>query len=80
MATIGRHRAVAVCGPLKFSGWVAWFAWLFVHLMNLVEFRDRVFVLIEWAWNYVTWNRGARLITGTVKNLVRQPRSENSAE
>ena len=64
MATIGRHRAVAVCGPLRFSGYVAWLAWLFVHLMNLVEFRDRVFVLIEWAWNYVTWNRGARLITG----------------
>ncbi len=65
MATIGRHRAVAVCGPLRFSGYVAWFAWLFVHLMNLVEFRDRVFVLMEWAWSYVTWNRGARLITGT---------------
>ena len=64
MATIGRHRAVAVCGPLGFSGFVAWLAWLFVHLMNLIEFRDRVFVLIEWAWNYVTWNRGARLITG----------------
>ena len=64
MATIGRHRAVAVCGPLRFSGYVAWLAWLFVHLMNLVEFRDRVFVFIEWAWSYVTWNRGARLITG----------------
>lgn len=64
MATIGRHRAVAVCGPMHFSGYLAWLAWLFVHLINLIEFRDRVFVLIEWAWNYVTWNRGARLITG----------------
>ena len=64
MATIGRHRAVAACGPLRFSGYLAWFAWLFIHVVNLIEFRDRVFVLLEWAWNYFTWNRGARLITG----------------
>ncbi|MHB8866059.1 MAG: NAD(P)/FAD-dependent oxidoreductase [Pirellulaceae bacterium] len=64
MATIGRHRAVAVCGPLKFSGYLAWFAWLLIHLVNLIEFRDRFFVLMEWAWSYVTWNRRARLITG----------------
>jgi NADH dehydrogenase len=64
MATIGRHRAVAVCGPFRFSGYLAWFAWLFIHVVNLIEFRDRVFVLFEWAWNYFTWNRGARLITG----------------
>jgi NADH dehydrogenase len=55
---------VAVCGPLKFSGYLAWFAWLLIHVMNLVEFRDRLFVLLEWAWSYITWNRGARLITG----------------
>jgi NADH dehydrogenase len=67
MATIGRHRAVAVCGPLRFSGYVAWFAWLFVHVVNLIEFRDRVFVLMEWAWNYFTWNRAARLITGRIR-------------
>jgi NADH dehydrogenase len=70
MATIGRHRAVAVCGPLRFSGFVAWLAWLIVHLMNLIEFRGRVLVLIEWAWNYVTWNRGARLITGKDRELT----------
>jgi NADH dehydrogenase len=64
MATIGRHRAVAVCGPFKFSGYLAWFAWLLIHVMNLVEFRDRLFVFLEWAWSYITWNRGARLITG----------------
>ena len=64
MATIGRHRAVAVCGPFQFSGYLAWFAWLLIHVMNLVEFRDRLFVLLEWAWSYITWNRGARLITG----------------
>jgi NADH dehydrogenase len=55
---------VAVCGPFKFSGYLAWFAWLLIHVMNLVEFRDRLFVLLEWAWSYITWNRGARLITG----------------
>jgi NADH dehydrogenase len=64
MATIGRHRAVAVCGRLRLSGYLAWLAWLLIHVVNLIEFRDRVFVLMEWAWNYFTWNRGARLITG----------------
>ena len=64
MATIGRHRAVAACGPFKFSGYLAWFAWLLIHVMHLVEFRDRLFVFLEWAWSYITWNRGARLITG----------------
>jgi len=64
MATIGRHRAVAVCGRLRLSGYLAWFAWFLIHVVNLIEFRDRVFVLMEWAWNYFTWNRGARLITG----------------
>jgi NADH dehydrogenase len=64
MATIGRHRAVAVIGPLKFSGTLAWLAWLFIHVVQLIEFRDRVFVLAEWAYNYITWNRDARLITG----------------
>ena len=67
MATIGRHRAVAVCGPFQFSGYLAWFAWLLIHVMNLVEFRDRLFVLLEWAWSYITWNRGARLITGAYR-------------
>ncbi len=63
MATVGRHRAVGVFGPLKLSGFAAWFTWLFVHLMYVVEFDNRLVVLVQWAWNYVTWNRGARLIT-----------------
>lgn len=63
LATIGRHAAVADLGPwLQISGYPAWLLWLFVHLMYLVEFHNRVFVLIQWAWHYVTWNRGARLI------------------
>ncbi|HEV8530590.1 MAG TPA: NAD(P)/FAD-dependent oxidoreductase [Methylomirabilota bacterium] len=63
MATIGRAAAVAVIGPLKLSGLVAWLAWLFVHIMFLIGFRNRFLVLFEWAWAYVTWHRGARLIT-----------------
>ncbi|MGH7404760.1 MAG: NAD(P)/FAD-dependent oxidoreductase, partial [Candidatus Methylomirabilales bacterium] len=64
MATIGRAEAVADLGWVHFSGFPAWLAWLFIHLINLVEFQNRVLVLIQWAWNYVTWNRYARLITG----------------
>jgi NADH:ubiquinone reductase (H+-translocating) len=64
MATIGRARAVAMIGPFKFAGLLAWLSWLFVHLMYLVEFQNRILVLLQWAWNYFTWNRAARLITG----------------
>jgi NADH dehydrogenase len=64
MATIGRARAVAMVGPVRFSGFFAWMAWLFIHLMFIVEFENRVLVFFQWAWNYLTWNRSARLITG----------------
>jgi NADH:quinone reductase (non-electrogenic) len=67
MATIGRAAAVAVVGPLKLTGLVAWLSWLFVHIMFLIGFRNRFLVLFEWAWAYVTWHRGARLITGPWK-------------
>jgi NADH dehydrogenase len=62
LATIGRAAAVANFGRLRFSGYPAWLLWLFVHLMYLVEFESRLLVFVQWAWNYVTWNRGARLI------------------
>lgn len=65
MATIGRHRAVAYFGRWRFSGYLAWLMWLVIHLMNIVEFQNRLLVLIQWAWNYVTWNRSARLITNS---------------
>jgi NADH dehydrogenase len=65
MATIGRSAAVADLRIVRFSGLLAWLAWLFIHLMYLVEFENRVLVLVQWAWNYLTRNRGARLITGT---------------
>ena len=64
MATVGRASAVAVVGPLRFSGLPAWLAWLGVHIAFLIGFRNRFLVLFEWAWAYTTWKRGARLITG----------------
>jgi NADH dehydrogenase len=64
MATIGRAAAVAVIGGLRLSGLPAWLAWLFVHIVFLIGFRNRFLVLFEWAWAYFSWQRGARLITG----------------
>jgi NADH dehydrogenase len=64
MATIGRAAAVAVIGPFRLSGLAAWLCWLLVHIVFLIGFRSRVLVLFNWAWAYLTWQRGARLITG----------------
>ena len=63
MATIGRASAVADFGRVKLSGWLAWTAWLFVHIIWLIGFSNRVLVLFQWAWAYVTWDRAARLVT-----------------
>jgi NADH dehydrogenase len=67
MATIGRAAAVAVIGRLRLSGLPAWLAWLFVHIMFLIGFRNRFLVLFQWAWAYLSWQRGARLITNPWK-------------
>lgn len=64
MATVGRKQAVADVHGWRFSGAPAWALWLFVHLMAIVQFENRLLVLLQWAWNYFTWNRSARLITG----------------
>ncbi|HKC25051.1 MAG TPA: NAD(P)/FAD-dependent oxidoreductase [Thermoanaerobaculia bacterium] len=64
LATIGRAAAVADLGRIRLTGLPAWLAWIFIHLMYLVEFENRLLVLLQWAWNYATWNRSARLITG----------------
>jgi len=64
LATIGRAAAVADLGRVKFTGLIAWLAWLVVHIFYLIGFRNRVLVLLEWAWSYLTTQRGARLITG----------------
>ena len=63
MATIGKHKAVAKTGGLTLTGYIAWLAWLFVHVLYLVGFRNRVSVLAQWGWSYVFSKRGARLIT-----------------
>ncbi len=64
LATIGRNQAVADIGPLQFSGILAWLAWLFIHLLYIVEFENRLLIAVHWAYDYFTHNRGARLITG----------------
>jgi len=63
MATIGRNKAVADLNLVHFSGFLAWLAWLFIHVLYLVGFRNRIAVLFQWAWAYLTFNKGARLIT-----------------
>jgi NADH dehydrogenase len=64
LATIGRSHAIAdLPGKIHISGYFAWLAWLFVHLLFLIGFRNRFFVMIEWAWAYLTYNHSARLIT-----------------
>lgn len=64
MAVIGHNAAVADLGFVKFDGFLAWLLWVFVHIYYLVEFDNKLVVMVQWAWNYFTRNRGARLITG----------------
>ena len=67
MATIGRNSAVADIRGLRLTGFVAWLAWALVHIMNLIGFRNRVLVGLQWLWSYLTLQRGARLITGAAQ-------------
>jgi len=73
MATIGRNKAVADLRFVHLSGLVAWLAWLFVHIVFLVGFRNRLLVLIQWAWAYITFDKGARLITRNFQSEQRPP-------
>lgn len=73
MATIGRARAVAAIGPFEFNGLLAWVTWLFVHLMYLVGHQNRFLVLVQWAINYCTRNRAARLITAEPARRFTRP-------
>jgi NADH dehydrogenase len=70
MATIGRSAAVAKIGRFEFSGLLAWLAWLVIHLIFLVGFRNKVLVLFQWFYSYVTYKRGARIITNPVDKLA----------
>jgi NADH dehydrogenase len=73
MATIGRSRAVAVVGRLHLAGALAWWLWLGVHLVLLVGFRNRLVVLVNWAWNYLTYDRGLRAIVGVDTGEATKP-------
>ena len=73
LATIGRSHAVADLGRLHFSGYFAWLAWLFIHLFFLIGFRNRFLVISEWAWAYITYNQGARLITNQPEREPAEP-------
>ena len=64
LATIGRAAAIAQFGKLHISGFIAWMAWLFIHILFLIGFRNRLLVMLQWAWSYFTYDRSARLITG----------------
>jgi NADH dehydrogenase len=74
MAIVGRAVAVADVRGRHFSGLLAWLAWLFIHLVHLVEFENRLLVVIQWAWNYFTRDRSARLITGEPREEGTPPR------
>jgi NADH dehydrogenase len=76
LATIGRGAAVAQVGPIRATGYLAWLLWLFIHIFFLIGFRNRLIVMIQWAWSYVTFDRGARLITENLsKPLVTSEKS-----
>jgi NADH dehydrogenase len=70
LATIGRKRAVAQIGRLKLSGFAAWLVWSVAHIYFLIGFRNRVVVALNWAWNYLTFQRGTRLITGITGSRI----------
>ncbi|MCY2985109.1 MAG: NAD(P)/FAD-dependent oxidoreductase [Planctomycetota bacterium] len=72
MATIGRSHAILEAGKIRMTGRLAWFAWLFIHIMYLARFENRMLVLFQWFWNYSTRNRTARLITGA-RNEIANP-------
>ena len=81
MATIGRKAAIAQIGSIHLSGFIAWVAWLMVHIFFLIGFRNRIAVLFNWAWSYFTYQRGARLITGRkVRENTKQTKKNETNE
>ena len=75
MATIGRNAAVADLRGLKFGGFIAWLLWVFIHIAYLIGFRNRLVVMISWAWSYLGQKRGNRLITGELDMHLSKPRT-----
>jgi NADH dehydrogenase len=78
LATIGRARAVGVIFGWKVKGPLAWLLWAGVHIMYLIGFRNRLLVMLQWAWAYLIFQRGARLITGQPKMNLRKPRTDET--
>lgn len=78
MATIGRAKAVADIRGLKVSGWLAWLLWSFIHILFLIGFRNRFRVMAEWAWHYLTFKRGVRLITNRLQDVGQKVNSVNN--
>ncbi len=72
MAVIGRHEAVADFKFFRIKGWLAWFIWTFAHIYYLIEFDNKLIVMIQWGWNYFTHRRGARLITGKYLQVLEE--------
>ena len=72
LAVIGRHEAVADFKFIRLKGWLAWFIWTFVHIYYLIEFDNKLLVMIQWGWNYFTHRRGARLITGKYLQVLEE--------
>ncbi len=70
LATIGRAAAIAQFGKIHISGFVAWLSWLFIHIMFLIGFRNRIVVILQWAWSYLTYQRAAWLITGASRVIA----------
>jgi NADH dehydrogenase len=79
MATIGRASAVADFGWLRLKGYLGWQAWLFVHILNLIGFRNRIVVMVQWAWSYFSYQRAIRLITGPLAEPERDPHADRGA-
>jgi NADH dehydrogenase len=79
LATIGRAAAVADLGRVQLSGFPAWFVWVFIHILYLIGFRNRLVVMIQWGWAYLMYQRGIRLITGGARPHMERPRTEGPA-
>jgi NADH dehydrogenase len=74
MATVGRNKAVVDMGKIRFQGIFAWFVWMFVHLMSLVGFRNKLVTFVNWVWSYFSYDRGTRLI---IRRFSRQSMTED---
>ena len=79
MATVGRSSAIAHAGKLKLNGFPAWLAWLFIHILYLTGFKNRLFVVLQWGWSYFSFRRGSRLIVGKQWQFYDKTNNEKEA-